>query len=353
MRAWRRGDDRPADPSQRAPAPAADPRWELVAEALELMPIGIVIEDRDGATIVDNARARTPLGDLTGDTLADVALRRALARARTGDAAVETVDIAGTPPRRLEVTATPLSAGGAVASVFDTSERLRLEAVRRDFVANVNHELRTPIGALTVLAEALVAEHDRTTVERLAGRIQAEAGRARALIDDLLDFARVETEAQPPHFPVNLAEVLDMAVGRMSAAAEQRHVGIVLDAEPSTVVQGDHDQLVVAVANLLDNAIKYSDEGSSVRLEARVSSDGDQVEVVVRDEGIGIPPRDLDRVFERFYRVDHARDRRTGGTGLGLAIVRHVAQNHGGDVVVESIEGAGSTFTLRLPIEGR
>jgi two-component system sensor histidine kinase SenX3 len=136
----------------------------------------------------------------------------------------------------------------------------------------------------------------------------------------------------------------------VSAAAAQRGVRVDLAAGPDVIVQGDHEQLVVAVANLIDNAIKYSDEGSAVHVEAQVDTEGVAVEIAVRDDGIGIPARDLDRIFERFYRVDQARDRRTGGTGLGLAIVRHVAANHHGEITVESEEGTGSTFTLRLPV---
>ena len=343
---WRRRGDLPDRATAEPPEPS-DPRWDLVVEALELVPIGIVVEDADGTTVLVNTRASAPLGDLTGDTLADVALRRALVRSRSGETAIETVDIAGTQPRRVEVTATPLRAGGVVATVLDSSERLRLDAVRRDFVANVNHELRTPIGALTVLSEALVAEREPATVERLANRIQAEAARARALIDDLLDFARVESDAQPPHHSVSIVDVLDVAASRVAAAATQRRVRIDIEASPDVIVQGDHEQLVVAVANLLDNAIKYSDEGTVVDIETHADPDG--IEIVVRDHGIGIPARDLDRIFERFYRVDQARDRRTGGTGLGLAIVRHVAANHGGEISVSSEEGTGSTFTLRLP----
>ena len=317
-----------------------------IEEALAAVPVGVLVESADGTPIVANALVASPFGELTADTLAEVAVRRALDGARRGEVTVERVDIAGTQPRSLEVTATPLAGGGAVAVAVDTTERLRLDAVRRDFVANVNHELRTPIGALTVLAEALAGEANRSTVERLAGRIQAEAARAAALIDDLLEFAKVEAREQPRHREVDIAEVVALATQRTSALAEQRRIRVVTNVEPAVVV-GEFDQLVVALTNLLDNAMNYSDEGGTVNIDARTS--GKNVEITVRDEGIGIPARDLDRIFERFYRVDAARDRRTGGTGLGLAIVRHVATNHGGEIFVDSQEGVGSTFVLRLP----
>lgn len=322
--------------------------WRLIIEALDLVPIGLVIAGGDGKPVLANLRSRSLFGDLTADTLASATLKRAIDSAAGGVATFETVDIAGAQPRQAEVTATPLSGGGVVATVVDTTERLRLDAVRRDFVANVNHELRTPIGALAVLAETLEVERAPATVERLAGRIQAEAARAGALIDELLDFARVEAVDQPPHRPVSVAEVVDVAAARVAAAAGRRQIRVDLAVDPDVSVMGDIEQLVVAVANLIDNAIKYSDAGTTVQVESRAGK-GETIDLVVSDEGIGIPPRDLDRVFERFYRVDQARDRRTGGTGLGLAIVRHVAVNHGGDVFVESQEGVGTSFTLRLP----
>jgi two-component system sensor histidine kinase SenX3 len=247
----------------------------------------------------------------------------------------------------LEVSASPV-AGGVVAVLIDATDRQRLEAVRRDFVANVNHELRTPIGALGLLAEALDGERDAGNIDRLAARMAAEVERAWALVEDLLDFSRVEAHEQPCHQPVALADVIHAAAARVSAPAEAKGVHLDLPGGSGTpTVHGDRDQLVMAVANLLDNGVKYSDAGTTVRVA--LADEGDTVLLTVADEGIGIPARDLDRVFERFYRVDAARERRTGGTGLGLAIVRHVATNHGGTVSVESREGAGSTFTLRLP----
>lgn len=319
----------------------------LLHEALGVLPIGILVEDGRGRTVAANERARSPFGDVTSDALAHAARERALAQARAGEVAREVVELRGPHPRRLEVSASPV-AGGVVAVLIDATDRQRLEAVRRDFVANVNHELRTPIGALGLLAEALDGERDAGNIDRLAARMAAEVERAWALVEDLLDFSRVEAHEQPCHQPVALADVIHAAAARVSAPAEAKGVHLDLPGGSGTpTVHGDRDQLVMAVANLLDNGVKYSDAGTTVRVA--LADEGDTVLLTVADEGIGIPARDLDRVFERFYRVDAARERRTGGTGLGLAIVRHVATNHGGTVSVESREGAGSTFTLRLP----
>jgi two-component system sensor histidine kinase SenX3 len=207
-----------------------------------------------------------------------------------------------------------------------------------------------------VLAEALADETDPAVVHRLAARIQGEVRRAHHLIEELLEFSRIEADAGSTTEPVDLAEVAALAVERVAAAAEQRSVRVDLDRAAGAgdggrpVVRGSAAQLLSALTNLLDNAVKYSDAGGVVHVGVRRR--GADVEVVVQDQGIGIPAKDLDRVFERFYRVDSARDRRTGGAGIGLAIVRHVAANHGGTVSVRSTEGAGSTFTVVLPAEG-
>jgi two-component system sensor histidine kinase SenX3 len=225
---------------------------------------------------------------------------------------------------------------------------MRLEAVRRDFVANISHELKTPVGALGLLAETIAAEDDPGVTRRLAERMTGEAIRVGRIIDDLLALSRIEAEEHPVRELVAIPDIVEEAVERIRSVADGH--GITINAEEvgrRHTVRGDRRQLVSALANLLENACKYSDDGSTVRVASM--ADGTWVEIAVRDEGIGIPTSDLERVFERFYRVDRARSRETGGTGLGLAIVRHVAGNHRGDVRVESHEGEGSTFTLRLP----
>jgi two-component system sensor histidine kinase SenX3 len=260
--------------------------------------------------------------------------------------------VMGPPRRELVITAMPLGeVDGVVAVIDDVTERRRLEAVRRDFVANISHELKTPVGAIALLAETLHGEADPAVAERLAERIYLEAHRVGRTIDDLLELSRIEAGEVPTRELVPVAEVVEGAVERMAPAVDQKRIAVrVGEIGPGLAVLGDRRQLVSAVFNLLENAVKYSDEGSVV--EVRACGDGATVDVVVADHGIGIPERDLERVFERFYRVDRARSRETGGTGLGLAIVRHVVNNHNGEVLVESAEGVGTTFTLRFPASG-
>jgi two-component system sensor histidine kinase SenX3 len=208
------------------------------------------------------------------------------------------------------------------------------------------------MGAVGLLAETLLAETEPQVAQRLAHRIHTEAFRISRVIDDLLDLSRIENEESPPREPVLVNLVMAEAAERVRAAAEQLNVQVVLDEpDPPVAVLGDRRQLTSAVYNLLENAVKFSYENSDVGCTGRL--DGGDVLVEVSDRGIGIPARDLERVFERFYRVDQGRSRSTGGTGLGLAIVRHVAANHHGSVQVESREGEGSTFTLRLPLQPR
>jgi two-component system sensor histidine kinase SenX3 len=239
---------------------------------------------------------------------------------------------------------------GTVVIIEDVSERKRLDEVRRDFVANVSHELKTPMGALGILAETLLGETEPEVAERLARRIHHEAFRISRVIDDLIDLSRIESEQTLHLEPVDMDPVINEAVERVRAAAEQRGVEVqVATAEPDLVVLGDRRQLTSAVFNLLDNAVKFSYEGSVVRVAPR--TEGRELAIQITDSGVGIPARDIERIFERFYRVDPGRSRETGGTGLGLAIVRHVAANHHGSVQVDSREGEGSTFTLRLPLQ--
>ena len=319
-----------------------------VQEALDLLPLGITIHDEAGREVAGNHRAGTFTGDRAVDALIGRALDEALAEVARDGPVSRDLELRGPPARSVQISASPLTTGGTVTVVEDTSGRRHLDAVRRDFIANVNHELRTPIGALTLLADALAEETDLATVQRLAARMSAEAGRAQTLIDELIDLSRVEANQNPSDERLGLAGVLEAAVHRVLALSELRRVTVAATVDHQDLdVKGSKDQLVSAVANLLDNAIKYSDPES--RVEVRACSTGDWAVIEVSDHGIGIPAKDLDRIFERFYRVDRARDRRTGGSGLGLAIVRHAVANHGGEVNVVSREGDGSTFTLRLP----
>jgi two-component system sensor histidine kinase SenX3 len=323
--------------------------------ALDTLPQGVIVCDETGEVVFRNARAVGLMGGRHGDALAAQAVVDLLALAWQQGSAERTLDLYGPPRRTLAVRTQLLDDGrrtlGVAAVIDDVSERRRLEEIRRDFVANVSHELKTPMGALGLLAETLVAEDDPQVVRRLADRIHEEAFRVSRIIDDLLDLSRIEAEEAPPREPVPVALAMAEALERVRAAAEQRSVKVeVEEPDPPVAVMAERRQLVSALYNLLENAVKYSYEGGVVRFGAEVR-DGEVV-FVVADQGIGIPSRELERIFERFYRVEKGRSRQSGGTGLGLSIVRHVAANHQGRVEVESREGEGSTFRLVLPLDG-
>jgi two-component system, OmpR family, sensor histidine kinase SenX3 len=428
--------------------------------SLDTLPQGVVLCDEQGTVVYRNARANALMTSRHGDALAAQAVTELLEDAWHEGAAERTLDLYGPPRRTLMVRTQLIDDGrrslGVIAMIDDVSERRRLEEIRRDFVANVSHELKTPMGALGLLAETLVSEPDVQVAQRLASRIHTEAFRVSRIIDDLLDLSRIESEEAPPREPVLVSLVMAEAVERVRASADQRGISITMDEPHSPVaVLGDRRQLVSAMHALLENAITYSYDESVVTVSGRVvrehsagessgsavgengrpgmataglavgvgaatlasgsggagtapggapsatsstapgggspgttgthhdpegeptgsatGGDGDElgdeptgqgrsdqarpaaprdtVRITVADHGIGIPARDLDRIFERFYRVDHGRSRDTGGTGLGLSIVRHVANNHQGWVDVESREGEGSAFTLVLPLQ--
>ncbi|HEY2577919.1 MAG TPA: ATP-binding protein [Streptosporangiaceae bacterium] len=234
----------------------------------------------------------------------------------------------------------------------DQTESRRVEEVRRDFVANVSHELKTPVGALALLAETVEdAADDPEAVRRFAGRMRYEAARLTSLVKDLITLSRIQAaEPVPDPVTVKLDAVVAEALDRCRMKAGARGIELVAATERGLVVLGDEDLLVTALRNLLENAVDYSPEHTRVLVSTKRAAEG-IVEISVADQGIGIPERDRERIFERFYRVDPARSRATGGTGLGLAIVKHVTAAHGGNVTVWSKVGAGSTFTLRLPLQ--
>jgi two-component system sensor histidine kinase SenX3 len=292
------------------------------------------------------------MGSRHGDALATQAVTELLENAWHDGSAERTLDLYGPPRQTLNVSTRLIDDGrrplGVIAVIDDISERRRLEEIRRDFVANVSHELKTPMGALGLLAETLTVEPDPEIGQRLASRIHTEAFRVSRIIDDLLDLTRIESEEAPPREPIYINLVMAEAVERVQSAAEQRKITIELyEPDPPVYVLGDRRQLVSAIHSLLENAVTFSYENGIIRVSGnQVDS---EVHLSVADAGVGIPARDLERIFERFYRVDHGRSRETGGTGLGLSIVRHVASNHQGRVEVASREGEGSTFTLVLP----
>jgi two-component system sensor histidine kinase SenX3 len=338
-----------AVPEPHAPLPGP------LAEAVDRIDIGVVVVDGAGHEVFRNEAARRLGSARDGRSLVEGTIRELLEQARAGTSCREDVDLFGPPTQLYVVSAHPFRDGpgmGALAMVEDRSESRRTETVRRDFVANISHELKTPVGALGLLAETISEEDDPEVMRRLARRMVNEAERAGRTIDDLLELSRIEFADDTDFTDLAVAAVVGEATSRIANAAEQAGVVVATDLPPGLVVHGDRRQLVSAVFNLLDNAVKYSSEGSTVEIRATGRPDpvsGDQVEITVEDHGIGIPRRALDRIFERFYRVDRARSRSTGGTGLGLAIVRHVVSNHGGEVLADSVEGQGSTFTLVLP----
>ena len=341
---------RAAEAEERAAQVASEA--ERLRDAIDALPHAVLVCDRAGEVVLRNRRSLDLERGHHTAALVERAVEEVVAAGDGTRSVKQTLDLRGPPPRMLEVTDTPLGrsdrASGTVVLVEDVSELRRLEAARRDFVANVSHELRTPVGAMGVLAETLAEETDPEVMRLLAERITAEAERAGHLIDGLLDLSRIEAGGLHARERLDVSSIVATAATRVLPLADQRGVQLVTrSGQAGLFVEGDERQLASAVTNLLENAVKYSDEKSAVEVETMAS--GPWVDVVVRDSGIGIPAKDLERVFERFYRVDRARSRDTGGTGLGLAIVRHVATNHGGAVLVESEEGIGSAFTLRLP----
>lgn len=231
----------------------------------------------------------------------------------------------------------------------DRTEITRTEEIRNDFVANVSHELKTPVGAISLLAEALESSaDDEQAVRRFAKRMHKETGRLAALVQDIIELSRLQgASVSQEGKAVDINAVITEAVDRSQLPAESKKIQIVVGERVDATVYGDRDLLVTALRNLIDNAIRYSPENTRVGVGVR-SKDG-LIAVSVTDQGEGMTPEDQERVFERFYRVDAARSRHTGGTGLGLSIVKHVASNHGGEVTLWSRPGQGSTFTLRLP----
>ena len=321
--------------------------------ALDTLTQGVIVCDENGEVAFRNARAVALMNNRHGDALAAQAVTELLENAWQEGSAERTLDLYGPPRQTLAVRTRLIDDGrrplGVIAIIEDVSERRRLEEIRRDFVANVSHELKTPIGALGLLAETLTVEPDPEVAQRLASRIHAEAFRVSRIIDDLLDLSRIESEEAPPREPIYINLVMAEAVERVRSAAEQRRITIELDEPDPPGPRGGrpppagvgHPQPARERRDLL----LRGQRGAWCR---RAQADG-EIRLSVADTGVGIPTRDLERIFERFYRVDHGRSRSTGGTGLGLSIVRHVASNHQGRVEVDSREGEGSTFTLVLP----
>ncbi len=243
----------------------------------------------------------------------------------------------------------------AVVYGSDDSDNMRLEATRRDFVANVSHELKTPVGAIGLLTEALLeSQDDPESVRHFGERVITESTRMGNMVNELIALSRLQgAEKLPDSEDVDVDELVDEAIHRAQVAAEAAGISLNTDRASGLVVSGDRTLLLTALNNLIANAIAYSPANSPVSVSRRVIADVGEparVAIAVTDRGIGIAPRDQARVFERFFRVDKARSRATGGTGLGLAIVKHVAANHDGSITLWSKPGTGSTFTLAIPM---
>ncbi len=331
-------------------------------EILASMSEGVLVVGPDGRALMINPafhRLFDLAGDFTGRPVLEIIRQPALARLvedtlRLGEPQSAQIELPTPERRTLLLASAALSRGerGAVVAVRDTTELTRVADMRRDFVANVSHELKTPLAAIRGYAETLRdgALDEPPTARRFTERILNQCRRLQELLSDLLTLSRLEGLATSlEREPVDLHALIRRAAELFSAAAREKRVEIKVAAQRIPSIQGDPDGLERLILNLLDNAIKYNrPEGQvSVRLSR---SDGEAV-LEVHDTGIGIPPESIPRIFERFYRVDKGRAREEGGTGLGLAIVKHVAQAHGGQVEVESRAGKGSTFRVRLPIE--
>ncbi len=251
----------------------------------------------------------------------------------------------------LTVTVIPISEEDLVlVLVSDESEAERVHEVRRDFVANISHELKTPIGALSLLSEAVLgAKDDPVAVFKFASRMQSESKRLTDLVQEIINLSKLQ-DSDPLQIAqeLNIADLISSAIDQSQISADNRQISVSHNEVKNVLVLGDREQLIMAIQNLIENAINYSPEGTKVSVTA--SSEDGIAEIAITDQGIGIPESEIDRIFERFYRVDPARSRQTGGTGLGLSIVKHVASKHGGEVKVWSVQGVGSTFSLRLPI---
>ncbi len=335
----------------------AEHQAEVLTAAVSAADLGILVVNGAGEVVFANPAAQRYLGARHGDAVAGVRLEEMITDVVShGTESSRSIEVYSPRKRHLELQSMPLAgtefSGGAVIFIDDLTERARIQAMRRDFVANVSHELKTPLGALQLLADAITASTDPAVHSRLVGRLREESGRLTSLIDDILDLTTIE-DTTPERSPIALRRVLEASLEKTRLLAETYGIDVELDNGGETVLSGDERQLVSAVGNLIENAIKYTkvqDPDAPGTVWVRGHADADFGVVEVEDHGIGIPSQHLDRIFERFYRVDRGRSRETGGTGLGLAIVRHVVENHGGRVEVESRPGEGSVFRISIPV---
>lgn len=348
----------PRDRFDSASEPATDrgpgPAHRQTTEILEQMDDGILVLNESLTLTFANRRARTLL-DIRSAALPPIVpvdgilsvARRALAE----DITVQDIVTLWPQQAKLKVHAAPLSAQQAVVVVMrDVTEEIRTQQIRRQFVASASHELKSPVAGMAALAEALrqAIPGDPDEAVRFADRIAHESARLARLINDLLDLSRLEDPVNVSSASIDLSEVARSELEAIDSPARDKNVRLESSIEPRVHVRGDGQQLALMIKNLLDNAVRYTPEGGTVRLE--VARGNGIATVTVQDDGIGIPMQSQARIFERFYRVDKDRARESGGTGLGLSIVKHVAELHGGHIAVKSELGEGSVFTARLPL---
>ncbi len=334
-------------PSLEIPSGVLDLLHIIDAEFLVLAPGEVVLR----SSTHSGALGLVKEGRLVSDPI--LALVRAVRRSREYQEG--TVELPRGPigegTHDLLVRVSPLGERGlVVVLIFDDSEYRRLDAIRRDFIANISHELKTPIGALSILSEAVLgASDDPEAIVKFATRMQIEAKRLSDLVQEIIDLSRLQDDDPLKNAKVlRLSDLISEAIDGSRMAAEARNISLSFTQLGDLEVLGDRRQIEMAISNLVENAINYSPDGTRVAVALRKQDA--LAEISISDQGVGIPEKDIERIFERFYRVDPARSRATGGTGLGLSIVKHVVNNHGGDISVWSVEGAGSTFTIRLPL---
>ncbi|HTG47762.1 MAG TPA: ATP-binding protein [Actinomycetota bacterium] len=343
-----------AEASRETEARTSAQALEIRALILSSMEEGVLLFNGTGSRIYANTALTRHLGAVPErlDALLPLELQRAARRAADTGSPIPVEVETGAPPRWLRATARPVGGDGSVMLVVrDVTDARRLDAIRRDFVANASHELKTPVASIRAAAETLRdgAIDDPPAAQRFTEQLEREALRLSRIVSDLLDLSRLETGSELDE-RVHLDAIAADEVERLEDQAAEANVKITLHADGVPSIHGSARDIALLVRNLIDNAVRYTPAGGTV--DVTVTTGGDDVIVRVTDTGVGIPRRDLPRVFERFYRVDRARSRETGGTGLGLAIVKHVAENHGGDVSVQSELANGSTFEVRIPVAG-
>jgi two-component system sensor histidine kinase SenX3 len=331
--------------------PRADEITQVVDEqllrAFDLLPIGVVISRGPNSDLLRNRIATEMTGVRHVDILVDEAVVALIKETIEIGEQNKSMQVAGPPDRFFQLHSQPLNNYGVVVTIEDTTDRVRIDTVRTDFVANLSHELKTPIGGIAALGDTMMDETDPAVMKQLAERIVRESFRMAGIVNDLLDLSRIEFGRSSEWERIELNGVIKEVVALAQDNARRHKVELATSGNFDAEVFGDRSQLVSAFSNLVENAIKYSDEDQLVKIVGGVRV-GD-LTVAVVDQGLGIAPKDHERIFERFYRVDRARSRSTGGTGLGLSIVRHIVDNHGGKIEVKSNEGEGATFTVVLP----